>query len=40
VPQQPVWVQPQPPAVLLGVDYDHPAGADYQVDAPMAVNSG
>jgi hypothetical protein len=30
VPQQPVGVQPQPPAVLLAVDHHHPAGADHR----------
>ena len=33
-------VELEAPPVLLAVDGQHPAGADDQVDAPMAVNSG
>jgi hypothetical protein len=41
VPQQPIGVQPEPPAVLLGVDHDHPAGADDQVvDVGLGAGDG
>jgi hypothetical protein len=38
MPQSPGWVELKATAILLGVDRDHPAGADGQVDAPMVVN--
>jgi hypothetical protein len=38
MPQQPMGVEPQPPPILLGVDHQHPARPDQQVDAPMVVN--
>jgi hypothetical protein len=40
MPQPPGRIQLEAAAVLFGVDDEHPAGADRQVDAPMAVNSG
>ena len=40
MPQPPRGVEVEAPAIVLGVDDEHAAGADGQVDAPMAVNSG
>jgi hypothetical protein len=37
MPQPPRRVELEPPPVLLGVDDQDAAGADGQVDAPMAV---
>jgi hypothetical protein len=39
MPQPPDRVELQPTAVLLGVDHEHPTGADHQVDALMAVKA-
>ena len=40
MPQPTGWVELEAAAIVLGVDDEHPTGADQQVDAPMAVNSG
>jgi len=39
VPQPPRRVEPDATSILLGVDHEHPAGADGQMDAPMAVKA-
>jgi hypothetical protein len=39
VPDQPVGALMDLSRPLLGVDHEHPAGAEDQVDAPMAVKA-
>jgi hypothetical protein len=34
MPQPPGWVELQAAPILLGVDHEHPTGADYEVDTP------
>ena len=36
MPEPPGWVELNAAAILLGVDDEHPAGADHQVDALIA----
>jgi hypothetical protein len=38
MPQLSGWVELEAASVLLGVDDEHAARADHQVDAPMVVN--
>ena len=34
MPQAPGWVELEAAPILLGVDHEHPTGADYEVDTP------
>jgi hypothetical protein len=36
MPQPPGGVELEPASILLGVDHEHPTGADHQVDALIA----
>jgi hypothetical protein len=41
MPEPPRWVEPEAAAILLGVDHEHPTGADHQVvDVRPAARDG
>ena len=41
MPQPAQWVEPKAPAILLGVDHEHPSGADHQmINVGAAARAG